>query len=111
MSDGDQQRLPLKLDATSNGAFAPVPVDAGIRAAKRLAAERIADNARRVGLRRRAFVAGLCGAATMLSTRDAAFAARGNPGGRFRLPAEAALEPEAAACTGATSSSMSRRIS
>jgi hypothetical protein len=49
--------------------------------------------------------------ATMVSTLDGAFAARGNPGGRFRLPAEAALEPEAAACKSATSSSMSRPIS
>ena len=45
MSDGDQRHLPIKLDATSGGAFAPVPADAGARQ-KRLAAERIADNAR-----------------------------------------------------------------
>jgi uncharacterized protein len=97
MSDREPQRLPIKLDATSNGEFEPVPVDAGIGAAKRLARERIGDNARRVGRGRRDFIAGLCGAATALLTLDAAFVARGNVGGRFLLPPEAAFEPAAAA--------------
>ncbi len=88
--------LPIKIDATSNGEFHPVPVDAGIRAAKRLAAARIAEHARRTGVPRRRFLAGLCGAATTLLTLDAAFAARGNAGGRFVLPEEAAFEPAAA---------------
>src|SRR5260221_13172366 len=89
-------RLPIKIDATSNGEFHPVPVDAGIRGAKRLAAARIAEHARRPGVPRRRFLAGLCGAATTLLTLDAAFAARGNAGGRFVLPKEAAFEPAAA---------------
>src|SRR5690348_517023 len=93
---GIHTRLPIKLDATSNGEFAPVPVDAGIRAAKRLAAERITDNARLTGVPRRRFLTGLCGAATTLLTLDAAFAARGNAGGRFVLPEAAAFEPAAA---------------
>lgn len=97
MSDREPQRLPIELDATSNGEFVPVPVDAGIGAAKRLASERIGENARRVGRGRRDFIAGLCGAATTLLTLDAAFAARGNVGGRFLLPPEAAFEPAAAA--------------
>src|SRR6185437_4074815 len=42
------------------------------------------------------FLAGLCGAATTLLTLAAAFAARGNAGGRFVLPKEAAFEPAAA---------------
>src|SRR5260370_749991 len=88
--------LPIKIDATSNGEFHPVPVDAGIRAAKRLAAARRAEYARRTGVPRRRFLAGLCGAATTLLTLDAAFAARGNAGGRFVLPEEPAFEPAAA---------------
>lgn len=95
MADTDAT-LPIKIDATSNGEFAPVPVDAGIRAAKRLAAAAITDNARRTAVPRRRFLAGLCGAATTLLTLDAAFAARGNTGGRFMLPKEAAFEPAAA---------------
>lgn len=89
-------RLPIKIDATSNGEFLPVPVDTGIRLAKQLAAARIAEHARRTGVPRRRFLAGLCGAATTLLTLDAAFAARGNAGGRFVLPKEAAFEPAAA---------------
>src|SRR5258708_27773965 len=89
-------RLRIRIAATSNGEFHPVPVDAGIRAAKRLAAARIAEHARRTGVPRRRFLAGLCGAATTLLTLDAAFAARGNAGGRFVLPKEAAFEPAAA---------------
>ncbi len=94
-----EHRLPIKLDATSNGEFAPVPVDADTRAAKRLAAERLGENARRLGVGRRQFLASLCGAATALLTLDAAFAARGQSGGRFALAPEAAFEPAAAAET------------
>jgi uncharacterized protein len=92
-------RLPIKIDATSNGEFRPVPVDAGIRAAQQLAATRIAEHARRTGVPRRRFLADLCGAATTLLTLDAAFTARGNAGGRFVLPEEAAFEPAAAGAT------------
>ena len=99
MSDSAMRALPIKLDATSNGEFRPVPVDAGIAAAKRLAASRIAEAARRTGMPRREFLAVLCGAATTLLTFDEAFAARGNSGGRFMLPKEAAFEPAAAAET------------
>src|SRR5258708_34772823 len=89
--------LPIKIDATSNGEFHSVPVDAGIRAAKRLAAARIAEHARRTGVPRRRFLAGLCGAATTLLTLDPAFAARGNAARRFLLPKEAAFPPATAA--------------
>ncbi len=30
-SDPEGQRLPIKLDSTSNGEFAPVPLDASLR--------------------------------------------------------------------------------
>jgi uncharacterized protein len=89
-------RLPIKVDATSNGEFRPVPVGETVARAKALAAERIGEHARRIGVARRAFLQSLCGAATALLTLDQAFAARGNAGGRFRLPEEAALEPAAA---------------
>ena len=88
--------LPIKIDATSNGEFAPVPVDAAIDRARGEAARRIAENARRTGQDRRAFLAGLCGAATALLTFNQAFAFRGSTGGRFELAQEAALEPAAA---------------
>ncbi|HYG89755.1 MAG TPA: amidohydrolase family protein [Azospirillum sp.] len=99
MASRDPDILPIKIDSTSNGEFRPVPVGRTVAAAKALAAARISENARRVNQSRRHFLAGLCGAATTLLMFDAAFAARGNTGGRFRLPPEAAFEPAAAAET------------
>jgi uncharacterized protein len=90
-------RLPIKIDATSNGEFRPVPVPDVVARANALAATQIGIHAKRVGMARRAFLQSLCGAATTLMTLDDAFAARGNGGGRFVLPKEAAFETAAAA--------------
>ncbi|MGH6916242.1 MAG: amidohydrolase family protein, partial [Geminicoccaceae bacterium] len=90
-------RLPIKIDATSNGEFRPVPVPDVVARANALAATQIGVHAKRVGMARRAFMQSLCGAATTLLTLDSAFAARGNDGGRFALPKEAGFEPAAAA--------------
>jgi predicted TIM-barrel fold metal-dependent hydrolase len=92
-------RLPIKIDPTSNGEFRPVPLGPELRAARRLAAARIGENARRTGASRRAFLTGLCGAATTLIAFDEVFAATGRTGGAFLLPKEAAFEPAAAAQT------------
>jgi predicted TIM-barrel fold metal-dependent hydrolase len=89
--------LPIKLDATSNGEYAPVPVGRALAGAKDLAARRIEEGARRTGQSRRSFLTGLCGAATTLLTLNEAFAWRGRPGGYFDLPREAARETAAAA--------------
>jgi hypothetical protein len=90
-------RLPIKVDATSNGEFRPVPVPDVVARANALAARRIEAHAKRVGVARRSFLQSLCGAATTLLTLDQAFAARGNAGGRFVLPGESAFETAAAA--------------
>jgi uncharacterized protein len=93
-------RLPIKIDSTSNGEFRPVPVGADLRAARRLAVERVSENARRTSTSRRGFLAGLCGAATTLLAYQEVFAATGKAGsGGFVLPKEAAFEPAAAAQT------------
>ncbi len=89
-------RLPIKIDPTSNGEFRPVPLPETVARANALAADRLTDHAVRLGLARRAFLQSLCGAATTLLTLNQAFAARGNTGGAFRLPAEAAFETAAA---------------
>jgi hypothetical protein len=89
--------LPIKLDSTSNGEYAPLPVGGAVARAKALAAARIDAHARRTGQRRREFLASLCGAATTLLTLNEAFAWRGHRGGSFDLPHEAAFEPVAAA--------------
>ncbi len=89
--------MPIKIDATSNGEFRPIPLSRTARAANALAAEQLAQNADRLGLDRRSFLQSLCGAATTLLTLDQAYAASGNDGGRFVLPTAAAFEPAAAA--------------
>jgi predicted TIM-barrel fold metal-dependent hydrolase len=92
-------RLPIKIDATSNGEFRPVPLGPELRSARHFAAQRIADNARRTSASRRAFLTGLCGAATTLLAYQEVFAATARVGGAFVLPRESAFEPEAAAET------------
>src|SRR5262245_22668143 len=89
-------QLPIKLDATSNGEFLPVPVGPTVSHAKRLAAARVTDNARRLSVSRRAFLTSLCGAATTLLTLNHAFAAHGNTGGYFQMHPEAAYDLAAA---------------
>lgn len=89
-------KLPIKLDSATNGEFAPVPVGGTIAYARALAHDRITGNAKRVGQSRRRFMGGVCGAATTLLALNDAYAMRGIGGGRFELPREAEVEPEAA---------------
>ena len=89
--------LPIKVDATSNGEFRPVPLTEHVARANSEAELRIGEYAKRVGIGRRAFLQSLCGAATTLLTLNEAFAALGNTGGLFRLPKESAFETAAAA--------------
>jgi len=95
-SDPDGRRLPIKLDATSNGEFAPVPLDAAGRAANKLAREAASENARRLGLDRRRFMVSACGAASTLLAFNAANAAAGRRGGYFELDRLAAVDADAA---------------
>ena len=95
--DPEGRRLPIKLDTTSNGEYAPLPLSAINCEANRLASEWAGDNARRLGLGRRQFLVSACGAATTLLAFNAANAAGGRTGGRFELAREAALEPGIAA--------------
>ena len=90
--------LPIKLDSTSNGEFAPVPLDAVARAGARRARARRSTTAAR---RRRPVAARLPGLARSARRRrwrafDRAFAAAGRRGGRYVLPAEAPFELAAA---------------
>src|SRR5688572_15116004 len=94
--DPHGRRLPIKLDATSNGEFAPIPLDESLVRANRLASERADGFARRLGLGRRAFLTSSCGAASTLMAFNAAQAAAGRDGGYFEVSAEAALEPQLA---------------
>src|SRR5262245_14507233 len=104
--------LPVKVDATSNGEFRPVPLTEHVASANREAGQRIIEYAKRVGLGRRVFLQSLCGAATTLLTLNEAFGALGNTGGFYRLPEESTFEPAAAAdaLAAMNSSSTCKRI-
>ena len=95
--DPDGLRLPIKLDSTSNGEFVPVPLLPAHHRARRLALDAATTHARQLGQSRRDFLVSLCGAATSLLAMNLASCDAGKRGGRFDLPKEAALEPDAAA--------------
>ena len=89
-------RLPIKLDSTSNGEFAPVALPAAALEARRLALEQVERAARRVGLSRRGYLVSLLGAAATLAAFNRAFAAAGRRGGQYAVPREAQFERAAA---------------
>jgi len=94
--DPSPQRLPIKLDSTSNGEFAPVPLDRVASNARVLAHAAIDDAAHRVGQARRRYLVSLLGAAATLGAFNRAFAAAGKLGGSYALPREAPFELAAA---------------
>jgi hypothetical protein len=94
--DPDGTRLPIKLDTTTNGEFAPIPLAPVHRRARALALEQAAANARRCGETRRAFLVSACGVATTLLGFNAAYAATGRRGGYYDLPPDAALDLQVA---------------
>src|ERR1044071_6238048 len=94
--DPEGKRLPIKLDPTSNGEFAPVPLSPKNSAANQRAHEAATENARRLGVSRRQFLISACGAATTLLAFNAANAAAGKRGGFFEIEPETALEPRLA---------------
>jgi predicted TIM-barrel fold metal-dependent hydrolase len=100
--DPEGRRLPIKLDSTSNGEFAPVPLDAPSRAANALAHESASAFCRKLGVARRSFLKSACGAASTLLAFNAANAAADRTGGFFDIAKDAALEePLARAQVGA----------
>jgi hypothetical protein len=92
----DAPELPIKLDSTSNGEFAPVPLDAAARHARALALEAVGEGARRLGQSRRSYLVSLLGAAASLGAFNRAFAAAGRQGGSYAVPEEARFELAAA---------------
>jgi hypothetical protein len=93
--DPDGLRLPIRIDSTSNGEFAPSPLAPRNRIGNRLAFERATENARRLGVKRREFMISAAGAATTLLAFNRANAAT-SKGGKFAVPDEAALDADAA---------------
>jgi uncharacterized protein len=97
--DPDGRRLPVKLDSTSNGEFAPVPLACVHHEANQRAHEAAGDHARRLGLPRRRFLVSACGVASTLLGMNAAYARAGLRGGWFDVPDDAALDLELARAT------------
>ncbi len=95
-NDPAGRRLPIKLDSTSNGEFAPVPLPAAARAARQAAHDTVDAAARRLNLTRRQYLVCTLGAAATLAAFNRAFAATGQRGGRYALPGEAAFDLAAA---------------
>ncbi|HYR34098.1 MAG TPA: amidohydrolase family protein, partial [Burkholderiales bacterium] len=96
MIDPEGKHLPIKIDTTSNGEFAPVPLSPKNALGNRLAHESASENAKRLGLGRRQFLVSACGAASTLLAFNRAHAATG---GYFDIPPLAALEMQLAQAT------------
>jgi uncharacterized protein len=96
-ADPEGQRLPIKLDSTSNGEFVPLPLDASLRHANALASDWAQSFAKRLNRSRRSFLVSTCGAASTLLAFNAAHAQAGRSGGFFEVSQEAALDTQIAA--------------
>ncbi|MBH79935.1 MAG: amidohydrolase [Gammaproteobacteria bacterium] len=94
--DPDGLRLPIKIDATSNGEFQPIEISTANREGNKLALEQASQNARRTGFNRRSFLISSCGAATTLLAFNDVNAQAGKTGGSFELEPDAAFDPELA---------------
>src|SRR6185295_10540515 len=92
LNDPHGARLPIKLDTTTNGEFAPIPLEPVHHHARRLAHDAATTNARRLGLSRRSFLVSACGAASTLLALNSAYAAAGRQGGFYELSSDAALD-------------------
>jgi predicted TIM-barrel fold metal-dependent hydrolase len=97
--DPEGTRLPIKIDTASNGEFVPLPLSPAQSHANRVAGERVAQAAHRLGMSRRQFLKGSAGSACTLLAFNEAHAESGGVGGYFDIPAEAAYEEQLAQAT------------
>jgi predicted TIM-barrel fold metal-dependent hydrolase len=95
--DPEGRYLPIKLDTTTNGEFAPIPLEPVHRHARQLALESATYNAKHSNMTRRRFLVSACGAASTLLAMNAAYTAAGRAGGFFQIARDAAVDPQAAA--------------
>jgi predicted TIM-barrel fold metal-dependent hydrolase len=98
-NDPDGTRLPIKLDTTTNGEFAPIALAPVHWRARALAFETASNSAKRLGVSRRAFLVSACGAASTLLAMNAAYATRGARGGYYDIPRDAAIDQQVARST------------
>ena len=86
-NDPDGLRLPVKLDTTTNGEFAPIPLSAEHALANEMAMRDATRHARGLGISRREFLVSAAGTATALLAMNAAYATAGNIGRLVRAGA------------------------
>lgn len=95
--DPEGARLPIKIDTTSNGEYAPMPLSATNLLGNTLAHQKASENARLQGTDRRSFLISSCGVASTLLAFNHANAAAGKTGGYYQISNESAYEPQLAA--------------
>ncbi len=94
--DPEGERLPIKLDTTSNAEYEPIPLERHNEYANALAQEAASRSARRLNMGRRDFLVTAAGAATTLLSINDANAEAGNAAGYFDLPIDAGEDIELA---------------
>ncbi len=87
--DPEGQRLPIKLDSTSNAEYEPIPLEPRNHHANALAQEATSKSAKRLGIGRRDFLVTAAGAATSLLAINQANAEAGKQDGFFDLEKDA----------------------
>ncbi len=85
MAEHNKHKLPIKLDSTSNGEFAPVQLDQPQQLANQLAIETTISDAKKTNSKRRQFLKSSCGVASTLLAFNSAFAKFGLTGGFYEL--------------------------
>ena len=95
-NDPQGRRLPIKLDTTTNGEYAPLPLAREHNHANKLASDAASANAKRLGISRRGFLVSAAGAASTLLAMNTAYAKAGKTGGFFDLHKDAALDMQLA---------------
>jgi hypothetical protein len=98
-NDPEGTRLPVKMNNTTNGEHLPKPVPEHVHKAASLAREWCTENSRRLSKGRRDFLVSMSGAATCLLAMNRVNTAMGSTGAEFEVPAEAALDEDAAIAT------------
>ena len=94
--DKEGNRLPIKIDSTSNGEYEPIPISPINERANKLALQLAGENARRSGQSRRNFLISSCGAASTLLAFNQANAYHHKRGGFFDIREESALDASSA---------------
>lgn len=94
--DKEGNRLPIKIDSTSNGEYEPIPISPINERANKLALQLAGENARRSGQSRRKFLISSCGAASTLLAFNQANAYHHKRGGYFDIREESALDASSA---------------